>query len=272
MNVSFLLDEADVPPDVRAVWAEAHALEQQASKTLILDAPQAVVLADEALALLRTLSKEAATDEHILLEAKVYFALGNAQERLSDYDGAFQSGEESLLRAKRVREEASHKKETLKIWADTACMDAYNILGNVCDRRGDYAAALRYRQADHDMAFSVGNVHQQAHTLLRLGGNYFRLGDYPTALNLLLQARSLFETLTDYAGLGSTWNNIGNVRYAENHYEAALEAYQTGLAQFQHTAEPYWQAGLLSNIAGGVSKTGQGGRGADVLGAKPPPS
>ena len=128
-------------------------------------------------------------------------------------------------------------------------MDAYNLLGNVCDRRGDYAAALVYRQADHELAFSVGNSTHRAHALLRLGGSYFRLGDYPTALNLFLQARSLFD-LTDNAGRGSVWNHIGNVHYAEDHWEAALEAHQTGLAQFEHNADPYWQAGLLSNIAG----------------------
>ena len=243
------------PPDeTPQVLAQVKALEQQAWKERTLDAAQSVVLANQALTLLSTLSAAPVTIEHLVVESEVYFALGCAEERLSDYDRAFHSGEEALCRAReaqdgfRESEESGDKEAQSRIYS--ACMKAYNLLGNVCDRRGDYARALEYRQADHAMAMAVGDTGQQAHTLLRLGGSHYRLGDYPAALKLFLEARALFETTDDFAGLGSTWNGIGNLHFSEEHWAEARDAYQTALAQFRHTSDPYWQSGLLYNLAG----------------------
>jgi diguanylate cyclase (GGDEF)-like protein len=229
----------------------AHRAEHLLERAGILadqDTHKAVSLLHEAQSLLRMTAEEREPLTHRLSMARCLTTLSKCYERHSDYDAAWHEAQVGM----RLLEESlpltsceAEKNAVLNGIADVCA-----VLGNVCDRRADFAAAMEYRRRNLDIVTQLGEQQKRGHALLQNASTYYRIGDFESSLSYYLEALGVFQDTSDAQGHGSAWNGIGNVQFSQREYTAARDSYQKGLMVFKEADNPYWQAGLLGNLAG----------------------
>ena len=162
------------------------------------------------------------------------------------------------LRFVQLSEETNGQNET------TA--DAYNNIGNVYHKLGDYDKALEYHNKALEIKKDVlGEDHPNtAHSYNNIGNVYRNLGDYDKALEyhfkgLEIKKDVLGENHCDTAG---SYNNIGLVYYRLRDYDKALEYQNKALEikkdvlgeNHRDTATSYNNIGVVYDYLGDYDK------------------
>jgi diguanylate cyclase (GGDEF)-like protein len=178
---------------------------------------------------------------------RCHFQLSKCYERQSAYEAAeaeARAGLELLEATLPMAREEADRRLLLNGIADLC-----SSLGNIADRRADYAMAMEYRRRNLDILTELGERHKRGHALLQNAATYYRLGDFETALSNYYESLTVFQDSDDLQGHGSAWNGIGNVQFSQRDYAGARESYRKAFQVFERYGDPYWQAGLLGNIA-----------------------
>jgi CHAT domain-containing protein/Tfp pilus assembly protein PilF len=102
---------------------------------------------------------------------------------------------------------------------------AYMTVGEPQNARDSFQQALPLRR-------SAGNKRGEGLTLEGLGYAYGKLGDYPTALAFLVQAKEIFRTLDDTFGQANASFDAGDVYAALGENQKAMSEYETALSGF----------------------------------------
>ncbi|MDP2414988.1 tetratricopeptide repeat protein [Daejeonella sp.] len=97
----------------------------------------------------------------------------------------------------------------------------------------------------------IGFLKGEAVSLNRIGGAFSNLGNYPQAMESLLQALKINEKMKNLDGMGRNLNQIGGIYYAQGDYRLALDYYVKATA----LAEKMNNKILLSIYLNGVGRT-----------------
>ncbi len=96
----------------------------------------------------------------------------------------------------------------------------------------------------------IGFVKGEAVSLNRIGGSFITLGNYPKAMESLLQALKINERIKNFDGMGRNLNQIGNIYHAQGDYRLALDYYVKATA----LAEKMNNKILLSTYLGSIGR------------------
>jgi diguanylate cyclase (GGDEF)-like protein len=236
----------DVRP-VMDLYSRAQFLIDHASDLRESDSHKMLPMLLEARGLLRMAKEDADPLAYRVLLGHCQFRIAKCYERHSEYE----TGDREALAGLELLEGAQEmaRTEVDQRTVQEGIGDLCSILGNIADRRADYAAAMEYRRRNLEILTELGDPHKRAHALLQNAATYYRIGDFETSLNFYFESLTVFQDTDDLPGLGSAWNGIGNIQFSQRDYAGARESYSKGLAVFKEDGDPYWQAGLLGNIA-----------------------
>ena len=107
--------------------------------------------------------------------------------------------------------------------------EAFNALGHIAQRQGDYAAAKAFSGQALELYRGLNDPRNTAGMSLNLGVMAFEQGDYETAYRLTEASLAVFRQLHDTYGittallnLGNTLLETGNLKRARGYFEEAI--------------------------------------------------
>jgi class 3 adenylate cyclase/tetratricopeptide (TPR) repeat protein len=128
----------------------------------------------------------------------------------------------------------------------TGQVDLHLQSGAVLERLGRWdAAETHYRDA---LARAAGDAARRARCQSALGKLCRLRGDYPAALEWLVEARAVWEALHEDAGLGPALVEMGYVFRRQGEYAAARQHLEEGLALARAAGDRPGQALALNNL------------------------
>lgn len=107
-------------------------------------------------------------------------------------------------------------------------MNLMASLGSACEDAGQLAEALRWYLMYENMADLYYPL-EKGNALNLIGNVYFRLGDFPIAIEYYFSALYFSQVNSNLMALSSASNNIGNVYFSLRKYEEADKYYQTAI-------------------------------------------
>ncbi|HYK88871.1 MAG TPA: CHAT domain-containing protein [Acidobacteriota bacterium] len=122
--------------------------------------------------------------------------------------------------------------------------------GHVLLIRGKYAEAVQSYRSALALFRRLGRDEEVGRTLY--GGSLqalIYLGKYDEAFSWALEAREIFQRLGDELRLARLDNNMGNILYRQDRFEAALECYRRAFESFGRKGEAQDVAITLRNMA-----------------------
>ncbi len=125
---------------------------------------------------------------------------------------------------------------------------AYDYMGHVRMRQGDYPKALEYYQKSLKERKEIGNKSGIAASLSHIGSIFRRQSNYSKALEYYQKSLKIDKEIGDKKGISSTSNNIGIVYYRLGNYPMALEHYQKSLKLNEETGNVLGTAISNNNI------------------------
>jgi tetratricopeptide (TPR) repeat protein len=144
-------------------------------------------------------------------------------------------------------QEALRLYTTLKFYNDKAA--AYNNMGALEQRRGDYAEALKYYFKSMRLCDSADLKLVKSRTLINIGVIYNNQENYAEALKYYEQAIPLKKELGDRVGEALLYNNIGIVYYYLENYDKVLEYFKRSLNIYREEGDIRSQSRPYYNIA-----------------------
>ncbi len=181
--------------------------------------------------------------------------------------------------------------------SENAMANAYNILGEIAQRRDDYPEARRcfteclrlnqktgrdrnvagalnnlanVKRKEGDLAGAMGDYFAAAAINERLGNDdwlgknydnigtvYLRLGDHPKALDYMLKALALRERIGDKPGIATSYSNLGLFYQQQSDLKEALRYTQAALKAREEMDDPNGMAISHVNIANILNSSGQ---------------
>ena len=153
---------------------------------------------------------------------------------------------------------------------DPYLCDTYEDLGDVCDKRGNYPAALDWFQKARRIAFRAYGQESAKTARIdnRIGWAYYRLGDYPFALTWFQRAIKIQEKIfgVNHINTAASYNNIAVIYRAMGEYGKALEFLQKALEIFKRVGEDRLNtAASYNNIADIYRVMGKYGKALEYL-------
>jgi tetratricopeptide (TPR) repeat protein len=125
---------------------------------------------------------------------------------------------------------AGHFEEARKIYASSGqhaqLADAMMNIANVMSAKGDIVRAVEYWSDALKTSQEYGNLNQQAQIQNNLGIAHSKLKRFPEAKAFFDKARAIFARVGSRQGNAYVLTNLGEVSFAEGHYEHALLLWQ----------------------------------------------
>ncbi len=122
---------------------------------------------------------------------------------------------------------------------------AHRYLGNSYAIQGDYVEALERYQLSQELS---SDKRMAATNLSNIGTVYYEMGNYPLAIENLLEGLHLSEELDDKAGISRVTNNLGNVYLRQKNNEKALEYYSYSVQIKEELGDADGMANGFNNI------------------------
>ena len=113
-------------------------------------------------------------------------------------------------------------------------MNVLNELARAYQYTSSDSSLLFAEQAAH-VANALGSTRGKAWALYHRNYALYNQGKYDVAMEVLTEARPLFEQLRDSNGLAHTLNDIGNIYKRREHYSDALGYYNQALVVYERT-------------------------------------
>ena len=148
-----------------------------------------------------------------------------------------------------------------KIGDKNSISNTYNNIGNVHYAQSSYDKAIKYYLKSLKIKKEIGNKYGIANTYNNIGNVYYDQGSakgvHPvkrdslliTAIGCHTKSLIIYEGLGNKLGIASSYNNIGNVYYAQGSYEKVIEYYLKSLKIKKETGDKLGIAKTYSNIA-----------------------
>lgn len=124
--------------------------------------------------------------------------------------------------------------------------DAYNLIGNIYDRRGDYNAAIEYHHKSLSIRRSIGDKDGEAGSLNNIGIAYTQLAQFSDAFEYLLNSLNAGETIPSTASYALY--NIAQIFMQIDHFEKAQEYYHQSLELNQGTNDRALESTILADL------------------------
>jgi signal transduction histidine kinase/TolA-binding protein len=134
--------------------------------------------------------------------------------------------------------------------------NAYQGMGNICNKRGDYLASLDLYKKALLIRLELGNKKDIAGSYNDIGITYYDQGNYPEALKNYLSALKIKEEVGDKEGIANSYGNIGNIYSEQGNYPEALKNYFTALKKYLEMGIKEGVANTYLNI--GITYAEQG--------------
>ncbi len=129
-------------------------------------------------------------------------------------------------------------------------VDALSTLGYAYFRMGDYPKALEAYKRGLDIAEKTNDKEGTALLLLRTGYIYHDNGDIIMALTYYQKCLKIFEEINDLDGIGSVYNEFGSIYLREKEYAKALDYYQKSIAINNQLNSENDNSAIYLNIGG----------------------
>jgi signal transduction histidine kinase len=133
---------------------------------------------------------------------------------------------------------------------------AYNNLGIVYRRRGNYPQALDYHLKALKISEDIKDSSDIGQALNRIGLIYQGQSNYNAALEYFERARALYQKIGEINGIGTVLTNIGEIYSRQGKYSLALEYLVKSQAIYEETGDLYGTAESLLEIGLVYSKQG----------------
>ncbi|MEO5891907.1 MAG: tetratricopeptide repeat protein [Ferruginibacter sp.] len=104
--------------------------------------------------------------------------------------------------------------------------DAYTILGNAFQTKGDFKKSMDYYEQSYQLAQKIDYQTALPGILNNIGLIYLNQGNYPMALNKFYEALKAAESIKNNFVIGTTLNNIATIHFYQNKMREAEEDYQ----------------------------------------------
>lgn len=128
--------------------------------------------------------------------------------------------------------------------------DALNLAGYNYFRLGDYPKALETFQSGLELSEEINYQKVTADILLKTGFIYHDNEDIITALKYYERSLKIFEALNDLDGIGSVYNEYGSIYRTKGEYAKALDYYLKGIAINKQIDDEIGNSAFYSNIGG----------------------
>ncbi len=134
---------------------------------------------------------------------------------------------------------------------------AYNSIGAISYRQGDYQKSLEYRKKSLAAFQKIHDEKGIAILLNNIGAAYKQLSLYDSALKYYKKSLVIKKKLGDVGLLSTAYNNLANVLTKMGYFNKALTDYQMSLKFGKQTGTPHQIARPLNNIGILHNKLGQ---------------
>jgi signal transduction histidine kinase len=130
---------------------------------------------------------------------------------------------------------------------DKGLLMAYNLIGNVIQRKGDADSAMFYYKKVKEIAERTNDIKGKAIVLNNVGILETFRGDYPAALKSYLEAYNYEKQLDDTIGMAEALNNIGVVHYYMSDMDNTLIYFKKSIALSEEVGDlQNWKKGLIN--------------------------
>lgn len=106
----------------------------------------------------------------------------------------------------------------------------------------DVERSMEYARQAMVLFLQVQDFKEMGWISMRLGTNYYRLGDFVTATEHYLQGLAFFEQVDHQRGIADAYNNLGRVSYETGNNDKARKYFATALEIFEENG--YGKPGL----------------------------
>ncbi|SDY41338.1 Predicted ATPase [Micromonospora pattaloongensis] len=121
-------------------------------------------------------------------------------------------------------------------------------LSLLCERNGEYRAALEHTRRALELFERAGHRPGQARAYNGLGWQHALLGDYEVALVSCARALDLMRAVGDLLGQAQAWDSIGFAHHGLRQYGEAVTAYRRALALIRRIGERNNEAEMLVHL------------------------
>ena len=128
------------------------------------------------------------------------------------------------------------------------CARVQEALGILCQKRGDYAAALDWLEQARTAWEALGKPAMQANALASIGLVYLRQGEYAEARRYLEKSLALAQQTGAPQITATALNSLGVVAWNQGDYAAASACYEESLVLKQQSGNRHGMAFALNNL------------------------
>ncbi|MES2592694.1 MAG: tetratricopeptide repeat protein [Bacteroidota bacterium] len=108
-------------------------------------------------------------------------------------------------------------------------ISAYNTIGNIHWKKGDYTEALKNHFLALKISEETGNKKGIAAAYNNIGNIYYSQSNYPKAMKNYFDALKIKELIKDKPGIAASYNNLGSIYTIQNNFPEALKCFLTSL-------------------------------------------
>ncbi|MBN2620891.1 tetratricopeptide repeat protein [candidate division WOR-3 bacterium] len=176
--------------------------------------------------------------DHPSQEAIIHKLMGDAHEKISDFEAALTSYERALA----LTDDDAHVEKAR----------VYTGIGRVYYEQAEYEKCLQVLEQARDIIGDVVDIESrrvQASIYDRLGSTYYSIGRRAESFAYYQKALKLYEILDDINGKGIIYNNLCDYYTAQGDYPSALDNLKRSLEIDQKTGNLLGQAIVRYNIA-----------------------
>jgi tetratricopeptide (TPR) repeat protein/tRNA A-37 threonylcarbamoyl transferase component Bud32 len=177
--------------------------------------------------------------ESDLQRLSLYKLIGDAEERLGNYQNAIDAYEKCLHSA------SAYSTEPL---AQNALADALIGLGNIAIHQSKYAAAEHFTKRGYDLHTKLKNQRGMANSLLTLGINAYKQGNYASAKTSIAEGLDLFRELDSLIDAANALDNLGYIAYLQGDYFTAQEHYRQSMLMRRSIGDRWGVATTLYHL------------------------
>lgn len=131
---------------------------------------------------------------------------------------------------------------------DPKAREAYNRMGQVYERIGDYQRAENNYIKFLDLSREAENTNDKAAALNNLALIYSKQGNVIDAIDFMSQCITLEENIGNKARLAKRYNNLGGIYQENGNYLKALKLYSKSLETYTETKDSQGTAMVLNNL------------------------
>ena len=130
----------------------------------------------------------------------------------------------------------------------------YNNLGNLYNDYGNYFKAIEFHKLSYQTQIAIKDTVRVSRAAFNLSKTYWRLGDYPTALNYMYQYLKVSEQLEDPIAMARGYDMLGNIQGDINFaldtlkMKISMASYQKALKYWKQENDESGVASTMNNI------------------------